>query len=68
MTGVVAVAVLLAIVIVGGLITYRRTLGRGPYSGSMRGAVSVGSLLGIFLGLTAGLATLLLVLVIRALR
>ncbi|HLZ70286.1 MAG TPA: hypothetical protein VKV26_10310 [Dehalococcoidia bacterium] len=68
MAGVIVVAILLAIVVVGGLISYRQTLGRGPYGGSMHGAVSVGSLLGVFLGLTAGLATLLIVLLVRALR
>lgn len=68
MAAVIVVAVLLVLVAVVGLISYRRTLGRGEYSGSMRGVFGIGTLLGVFLGLTAGLATLLLVLIIRALR
>ncbi|HZQ37768.1 MAG TPA: hypothetical protein VFD32_17690 [Dehalococcoidia bacterium] len=68
MAGVIVVAILVLLAAVGGVISYRRTLGRGPYSGSMRGVFGIGSLLGVFLGLTIGLATLLLVLVVRALR
>jgi hypothetical protein len=34
----------------------------------MRGAVTIGSLLGVFLGLSAGMATLLLVLVLKQVR
>ena len=66
MAGIIAVAILLALVLMGGLVAYRRTIGQGQYSGNMRGAVGVGSLLGIFLGLAAGFATLLLVLLLRA--
>lgn len=66
MIAVVVIACLLILVAAGGVLSYRRTLGRGPYSGSMRGVYGIGSLLGIFLGLTVGLATLLIVLVIRA--
>ena len=68
MTAVIVVAVLLLLAIVGGVISYRQTLGRGEYSGSMRGVFGIGTLLGVFLGLTAGLATLLIVLAIRAAR
>lgn len=65
---VIVVAILLACVLVGGVVAYRRTLGRGPYSGSTGGAFRVGSLLGFFLGTTIGLATLLVVLAVRAAR
>ncbi len=68
MAGVIVVAVLLLLAVAGGVISYRRTLGQGAYSGSMRGVFGIGSLLGVFLGLTLGLATLLVVLVIRAAR
>ncbi len=68
MAGVIVVAVLLVFAVAGGVISYRRTLGHGAYSGTMRGVFGIGSLLGVFLGLTLGLATLLVVLVIRAAR
>jgi hypothetical protein len=68
MAGVILVATLMVLAAAGGVISYRRTLGRGAYSGTMRGVFGIGSLLGVFLGLTLGLATLLVVLVIRAAR
>lgn len=66
MAGIVVVAILLVIVLAGGGVAYRRTLGHGLYGGSTRGAFGVGSLLGVLLGLSAGFATLLVVLVLRA--
>jgi hypothetical protein len=68
MTGVASIGLMLLVSLLLGAIAYRRTLGRGPYSGSMRGALGVASILGVFLGLSIGFGTLLLVLVIRAAR
>jgi hypothetical protein len=65
---VVAIGILLLACIAGGIVSYRRTLGRGEYSGSFRGALGVGSILGVFLGGTLGLATLFIVLAVKAFR
>ena len=60
MAGVIVVAILLVLCVAGGVVVYRRTIGRAPYSGSMKGAFTVASILGAFLGISVGLATLLL--------
>ncbi len=68
MAGIAAVLFLLAAMTIGGISTYRRTLGRGPYQGSTPGALGLGSVLGIFLGVGVALITLLIVLIIRLAR
>jgi len=62
------VAVLLVLSIAGAVLTYRRRIPSGAYHGTLRGALAIGSVLGIFMGLSVGFATLLAVLTIRALR
>ena len=68
MAAIIVVLVLLAVMLAGGVSTYRRTLGRGPFQGSTPGALGLGSVLGIFLGVGVALITLLIVLIIRLAR
>jgi len=67
-TSVVFVALALFCSVAGGWIAYRRTLGRGSYQGTVKGALAIASVLGLFLGLTIGFATLLVVLALRVAR
>jgi hypothetical protein len=66
--GIVVAAVLLVVAIAAGVVVWRRTLARGTYSGTMLGAFSVASMLGVCFGLAVGFATLLIVLVFRTSR
>ncbi|HZU77253.1 MAG TPA: hypothetical protein VFA70_10850 [Dehalococcoidia bacterium] len=68
---------MIAIIVVGvvcllcaalGVLYYRRTLGAGPFQGTVGSAVSAGLVLGLFLGLSVGLLTLFLVLLARYVR
>jgi hypothetical protein len=65
---ILLVLVLLAATLIGGISTYRRTLGRGPYEGKTSGALGLASVLGLFLGVGVALSTLALVLIIRQAR
>lgn len=62
------IAAAVVVLAFSGMIAYRRALPGGAYDGTMGGSIWRGAVLGLFLGLTVGLATLLLVLVIRAFR
>ena len=66
MVGAIVSGVLLVVCASAGVVVYRRTIGTRSYSGSMRGALGLASILGVLLGLSVGLATLTLVLALRA--
>jgi hypothetical protein len=60
--------VLLVVDVAAGMVVFRRALPGGQYEGTMVGGVTRGAILGLFLGLAGFLATLLIVLIVRALR
>jgi hypothetical protein len=66
MLAVIVVAAFVVVCAAAGIVVYRRTIGSRPYSGSMVGALGLASVLGVLLGLTIGLATLAIVLTMRA--
>lgn len=68
MAGAIVSAVLLVVCAGAGVVVYRRSIGSRPYSGSMSGALGLASVLGVLLGLSVALATLTLVLALRAAR
>jgi hypothetical protein len=68
MVVLIFIGALLVCSLAGGWQTYRRTLGREPYSGTMGGALRLASVLGFFLGTSIALATLLAVLAVREAR
>ena len=66
--GIIVCALLFVAIVVGGVVAYRRALPGGQYEGSMAGGVTRGAVLGLFLGLAGFLATLEIVLIVRAFR
>lgn len=66
MGAVVVVALLLVLCVGAGVLVYRGTIGSRPYSGSIKGALGLASVLGLLLGLSVALATLVAVLAVRA--
>ncbi|MHB8578133.1 MAG: hypothetical protein ACYDCQ_22715 [Dehalococcoidia bacterium] len=65
---IILLAVLLVLTVACGMFSYGRTLGRGPYSGSMAGAFRVATVLGACLGVSVALFTLIAVLILRQAR
>ena len=61
-----AVAAIVALAL--GTLVYRRRVAGRLYEGSMTGVYTLGSVLGVLFGLGIGLATLSVVLTLRALR
>jgi|GEM_PF-3826190 len=66
--GIAIVLAALVCVTGGGIAAYRRALPGGRYEGTTRGTIARGAILGVFLGIAGFLATLLIVLVILAVR